>query len=323
MESGHYIKYETADEKGGIIILNELGQGSFGTVYRCIREGYGYAAIKIQTIVKPNPNTKINQTFESLKVELEISKNLKSDLAFTVKLIIFNPKQTAKKTKLVGVSDTVPAGNVCSLYDLADGPSLLDISIMNVKNGIVFSETTMKKFAKDLIDCLSVLEAAGVCHDDLKPENLILNKGKICMIDFGLSCFYKECNVLSGTPGFKAPEVFKANDYKSINWEKVDMFAMGCTLFYMLTYGYNIYDITKKRYVSDGQVKKVDNIEFDEMIQYYPYEDLEKQFSKFIKRLSDVFPLLVFFHPLIMGMIKPNPISRWTVEQCKEWLQKN
>lgn len=69
------------------------------------------------------------------------------------------------------------------------------------------------------------MHSQGVCHRDIKPDNIMYNpvKRKIKIIDFELASMLKYTNdkfelfTRTGTPNFRAPETFT-----SIYNEKVD-----------------------------------------------------------------------------------------------------
>jgi len=50
------------------------------------------------------------------------------------------------------------------------------------------------KFGISMIDILERLHSAGICHNDIKPDNIMMDvKGdniKLCLIDFGRSTYY-------------------------------------------------------------------------------------------------------------------------------------
>lgn len=70
---------------------------------------------------------------------------------------------------------------------------------------------------------------------DLKPSNLMLtDSGRVCFIDFGIARFFKAEQTKDtqelGTPGFCAPE-----QYRGHSTLRSDLYALGVTLFYLLT----------------------------------------------------------------------------------------
>lgn len=78
---------------------------------------------------------------------------------------------------------------------------------------------------------LSGLTEKNIIHRDLKPANIFIHDSTYKLGDFGFAkkvheMFYTWC----GTKAFMAPE-FYCNDPKTV---KVDIWALGCILHYML-----------------------------------------------------------------------------------------
>ena len=100
-----------------------------------------------------------------------------------------------------------------------------------------FSEKEAVKIFKQLMSAVSYCHSQGICHRDLKPDNIIfLNKdadSPIKVIDFGLSKIFGELkpimkgnkvekNIMSlrvGTAYYMSPEVLQGNyDNKCDIW---------------------------------------------------------------------------------------------------------
>lgn len=102
-----------------------------------------------------------------------------------------------------------------------------------------FNEVKIINMFRAILDALAYLALKGVMHRDLKPDNILLDKGdKIKIVDFGLATFidvedylFKKC----GTPGYIAPEVFKfdAKNPTTAYDHRCDVFSAGAILFYM------------------------------------------------------------------------------------------
>ncbi len=74
----------------------------------------------------------------------------------------------------------------------------------------------------------------GVCHADLKPNNVLLsNKGQVKIIDFGLAWMKGESKGrVQGTPEYMAPEQAR----KSIVNELTDIYNFGATMYRLVTF---------------------------------------------------------------------------------------
>ena len=104
---------------------------------------------------------------------------------------------------------------------------------------IAFPEKDLKEIYAKLIfrkilEGVQALHTSGICHRDLKMENILLDGGfnpKIC--DFGYACEIKgedESGKLKeyiGTPSYAAPELFLHRPYEGV---KADIFSLGATL---------------------------------------------------------------------------------------------
>jgi serine/threonine protein kinase len=81
----------------------------------------------------------------------------------------------------------------------------------------------------------------GLIHGDLKPENILITpEGVAKVVDFGLARLSRKRGkrpgrgeeIMHGTEGFVAPEILKN---RSTGDERTDLFALGVTLFELLT----------------------------------------------------------------------------------------
>jgi serine/threonine protein kinase len=74
----------------------------------------------------------------------------------------------------------------------------------------------------------------GVCHADLKPNNILLSrKGEVKIIDFGLAWIKGEQKGrVQGTPEYMAPEQAK---HGTVN-ERTDIYNFGATMYRLVTW---------------------------------------------------------------------------------------
>jgi len=105
----------------------------------------------------------------------------------------------------------------------------------------VFHEASAVTVLKHVLETVGYLHSKGYMHRDIKPDNIMIaTKGcdhDIKLIDFGLASIIttdpvKAIYLKCGTPGFVAPEMFRAKD--TINYDQsCDIYSIG-VLFYVL-----------------------------------------------------------------------------------------
>ena len=114
----------------------------------------------------------------------------------------------------------------------------------------------------DILDGVDYLHHRGILHNDLKPDNILINKlGNARIIDFGLSSSYDSIytGVIGGSEGFTAPEILQGEGYAGAS---SDIYSLG--LIIQLLFGNKYQKIVKKctmlkpeaRYQSIGELKR-------------------------------------------------------------------
>ena len=167
----------------------------------------------------------------------------------------------------INVLSKVDHPNIIRLYEVFEDERYISIIMELCQGGDLFkkinelaekdqsfSEKEAVKIFKQLMSAVSYCHSQGICHRDLKPDNIIfLNKepdSPIKVIDFGLSKIFGELkpimkgnkvekNIMSlrvGTAYYMSPEVLQGN-YDN----KCDIWACGVILYIMLC-GYPPFD---------------------------------------------------------------------------------
>jgi serine/threonine protein kinase len=134
-------------------ILDLLGTGTFGQVFRCQKDGTKeVVAIKI---------IKNKAAYHSQGLlEIKIARLLNNT---------FDPKD---ERHIVRLLDSFEFNNhICLVFELLS-MSLLDILTQNQFRGLPL--TVVQRFTRQIIAAMVTLEDANIIHCDLKPENILL-----------------------------------------------------------------------------------------------------------------------------------------------------
>ncbi|KAL4479213.1 hypothetical protein ABPG72_011425 [Tetrahymena utriculariae] len=159
----------------------------------------------------------------------------------------------------------------------------------------------VKRILKEIISAVDYLHSEGICHRDLKPDNILISNDlqNIKIIDFEISKRFKyfrqnktgvlkvcEMWTRTGTLDFQSPEMFESAGYT----EAVDIWAIGVIAYYLLT-GRLPFD---QEYISD-------KIEFIRNAQYN---------QDYIKDLDDI------SKDFIRRMLRKDPAERLTASEA-------
>lgn len=102
-----------------------------------------------------------------------------------------------------------------------------------------------------IIEGINYLHLKGICHRDIKLENIIINpSGKIKIIDFGFAsyCNYdKLMNFFCGTPSYMPPEIVNKEEYIGFY---ADIWSLGVLLFTLLSGTFPYRGVTEKELYS-------------------------------------------------------------------------
>lgn len=113
-----------------------------------------------------------------------------------------------------------------------------------------------------LLETLAFAHQQGIVHRDIKPTNIMIDRlGQVKVIDFGIAKSIEDPDLTQagtslGSPRYMAPEQFNASP--ATDWVRCDLYAIGVTLYYLLTRAYpfdgetiyEIWDAKRKGLVS-------------------------------------------------------------------------
>lgn len=122
------------------------------------------------------------------------------------------------------------------------------VSLDEYAGGRGLSPGEVLPIARQLCDILAYLHSRKppIIHRDIKPENIIINDGKITLIDFGISRKYNDSattdTTYACTREFSPPEQFGFSQTDN----RSDIYAFGVLLCYLLTGGTDLKQIHQK-----------------------------------------------------------------------------
>ncbi|KAK3085030.1 hypothetical protein FSP39_023107 [Pinctada imbricata] len=198
-----------------------IGHGAFAVVFKGRSRKTPDLPVAIKSITKKN----LAKSQNLLSKEIKILKEL-SDLHHENVVALFDCKETTNHVYLVM--------EYCNGGDLAD--------YLQAKGTL--SEGTIATFLRQIAAAMKALNAKGIVHRDMKPQNILLchsgksnapaNEIRLKIADFGFARFLQDgvmAATLCGSPMYMAPEVIMSLQYDA----KADLWSIGTIVFQCLT----------------------------------------------------------------------------------------
>lgn len=193
-------------------LFEEIGSGSFGTVYSGFDSEKGRPMAVKQVVLREN--SKGDNQLDTLFREIECLSRL-------------NHKNIVAYYGCDKVDD-----KLYIFLEYVGGGSLE--SALKEYGGL--SEKIVKKYTKQILDGLEYLHSQKIIHRDIKAANILVNKGVCKLTDFGASKMIlgdinsEKFKSFIGTPYWMAPEVITQKGHNTF----ADIWSLGCTVFEML-----------------------------------------------------------------------------------------
>ena len=313
-------------KKYGFNYIKTIGKGGYGSVH-LIQNKIGSFALKLIKLNKIFPEEK-KEKFEKClnEIRFEFEKSIELKSRFIIKSVKHFEHDKIEKDELFkDFPDNIKCfGLVMEKANCSDLNVLIhqihNKKIFNIKmqDHPMFDQMNLiiiQFFVKQIALGLEFLNSSFLVHCDIKPENILLNYNfSIKISDFSLLKQIKtdeKFNLTHGTYCFESPEYFftKNKEVDGKYAEKIDIFALGIIIYYML---YKKYEITK----SDKDNNKLN---YDFVIgkikeQIHKIEN-DKKNGKLNKDLAD----------LVISMINPDISKRASLKDIltNEWINSN
>lgn len=193
-------------------VIEELGKGGMGKVYKVF-------------------DTKIKEKIALKLIKPEIASDRETIERFS------NELKLARKIR---------HKNVCGMFDIgeAEGAHFITMeyvggedlkTMIRMSTGLTVG--TVLSIGRQVCHGLAEAHSLGVVHRDLKPQNIIIDKGGNAKImDFGIARSMREKGItgggiIIGTPEYMSPEQTEAKDVD----QRSDIYSLGVVLYEMAT----------------------------------------------------------------------------------------
>lgn len=202
---------EPGSELGGYRIVEVLGTGGMGQVFRAIDAEGIEVAMKV--------------------LHPHLSRDAESRQRLNREVSALHRVRHGRVARVLDAE--VDALESFIVTELLDGLTL----DQSVREEGVFADDELIALAEELAEALRAIHAVDVVHRDLKPSNVMLTEEGAKVIDFGIAQVGDESRITQtglvvGTAGYLAPEVFSGSPPTT---ESIDWYAWAAVLVYAAT----------------------------------------------------------------------------------------
>lgn len=212
-------------------ITDEIGEGSYGTVYKAEKENGAIKAVSAIKIVEiPADKSQLKELMREFHSEKNIREYLK-DLVDNCANEIRTMYRLQGDSNIVSIQDHI-------IQEEADGLSWKIFIRMEFLQSFTDYAVTKLFTEKDIIElgisicnALSKCEKYKIIHRDIKPDNIFVTEaGEYKLGDFGIARYFDHTYASyssKGTFHYMAPEIYKGEKYSC----NVDLYSLGLILY--------------------------------------------------------------------------------------------
>lgn len=244
-------------------IVNEIGSGAYGTVYKIRREdasGVYFAALKVITVsvkdehisvsLKDSKAHDLQEENDNLKkntnVEMDKSQLKDADANSKVDYFCFAEeisKEISFMEKFKGNSNIVSYEDHRIAFDEESNCWVILLRMELLTSLAEYfgnedrSEKDVVRLGIDICSALEICEKEGILHRDVKPGNIFVSDfGNFKLGDFGIAFITHNTRTMRepiGTHDYMAPEVVRDKIYN----RTVDLYSLGLIMYRILNDG--------------------------------------------------------------------------------------
>ena len=204
-------------------LTSQLGAGSHGVVYGATAPDGARVAIKVFSRSRLR-----KQRNQRLVARLAARNHVACEAAILAALA--HPHIVS----LLNVIDDPRCDEIYLVFELCDRPLMLLID----GRAQPLAPNECRTYFCQLLLAVEYLHDKGIAHRDIKPDNMLLSRTGLKLVDFGVSEIFTSpsysLDAAAGTPAFYAPCLCGLAPH-ALSAPLCDIWAMGCTLYCMAT----------------------------------------------------------------------------------------
>lgn len=260
-------------EKDGYVLRDEIGAGTFGTVFkiqRCSRSRLRRHSARRLSADQGTPGQDGDNCDAGQSDEDPMPPRWKTKKRLAMKLVHTRTKETEipwtkEKTELgwmrneIDFLSQVKHSHIVRFYHSCETPDWLflieewvpdgDLYGLFSSNDVAFTLCQIRLFFRQLVRAVGYLHRMNIVHRDIKLENVLLNRKKnsIKLCDFGFATWDHDqlpVKLSVGTATYTSPEVITQDKQRL---RPAEIWALGIVLYMMLFRDYPFWH--ESRYV--------------------------------------------------------------------------
>jgi len=267
------------------VLTREVHKGKISTIWECVHRATG---IRYATKVVDRRKLSL-QDDHMIWCEYLMLKDVREAPSGIAKLVNFFQEQT----------------HFYMVMEYANGGDLLTTLAKRGK----LREGDCKELVRSLLKGIQYLHENGICHRNLKPENLLLKNSQdassVVIADLGMATRSEGSTLTArcGTSSYMAPEVIQQLPYDT----QADMWSLGVIVYYVITGNLPFDDVSRR-----ALFQKIIKCQYS----FHPVEwlGISKAAKRFISNLLHADPEVRLdpqeaLHHSWLAETKPQPVT--------------